>query len=66
MVKHYNGTECLEAMRAQMTPEQFKGFLKGNIIKYIWRSDTKGIPINNLEKAQTYLEWWKEMEKNGY
>ena len=32
--KHYNqgGVECLDAIEAALTPEEFKGYCKGNII----------------------------------
>jgi len=35
---HYqstNGVECIEAIKAAMTPEEFFGYLRGNCIKYI-------------------------------
>ena len=38
-----------------MTPDQFKGYLKGNIIKYLWRSEHKN-RLEDLEKAKWYLE----------
>jgi len=44
-----------EAMEAWMTEEQFKGFLKGNVIKYLARCDDKGGKID-LEKARHYLD----------
>ena len=36
---HYNtgDIECIQAIQASMTTRQFQGYLKGNIIKYIWR-----------------------------
>jgi hypothetical protein len=37
-----------------MAPEQFKGFLRGNAIKYLARCDDKG-GIDDLKKAQHYL-----------
>lgn len=43
-----------DAMRDWMTPDQFKGFLRGNVIKYIARCDDKG-GIEDLRKAQHYL-----------
>jgi hypothetical protein len=46
--------ECIEAIEASMSPEAFKGFLKGNIQKYVWRYETKG-GIESLQKAQWYL-----------
>jgi len=39
-------------MQAWMTPEEFRGFLKGNVIKYLAR--TKG--PNDIQKAHHYME----------
>lgn len=44
-----------DAMQAWMTPEQFKGFLRGNAIKYLARCDDKG-GVQDLEKARHYLD----------
>lgn len=53
---HYNhkGVECINAIEASMEPSQFKGYLKGNIIKYLWRYEYKN-GIEDLKKAQWYL-----------
>lgn len=53
---HYTsgGIECIDAIKASMTEEQFKGFLKGNIIKYLWRYELKNNPVQDLAKAQWY------------
>ena len=29
--------ECIDALRAALTPEEFRGSCKGNVLKYIWR-----------------------------
>lgn len=47
--KHPSGIECIEIVR-HMT------FNVGNAIKYIWRYQDKGDPIENLKKAQWYLD----------
>ena len=54
---HYNtGTiECIEAIEESMTPEAYKGYLKGNCMKYLWRYDYKGKQVEDLEKAGWYL-----------
>ena len=44
-----------EAMRAWMTHEQFIGFLRGNVIKYVARFDAKG-GLDDLRKAEHYLD----------
>lgn len=56
--EHYNqsGIECIQAIRASMSKEQFVGYLKGNVEKYIWRFEYKGKPIEDLKKAQWYLK----------
>lgn len=54
---HYTadgGIECIEAIEAQLTVEEFRGFLKGNVAKYVWRERHKG--KDSLKKAQWYLE----------
>ena len=43
-----------DAMRNWMTPEQFSGFLRGCIIKYIARYRDKS-GVEDLKKAQHYL-----------
>lgn len=52
---HYTkgGIECLDAIRASMTDDEYKGYLKGNIIKYLWRYEWKN-GLEDLKKAQFY------------
>ena len=47
--------ECIDAIKASMTHEEFIGYLKGNVIKYVWRYRQKGKPSEDLAKAQWYL-----------
>jgi hypothetical protein len=44
-----------DAMDAWMTEEQVKGFMLGNVIKYIARFQDKGGKVD-LEKAKHYLD----------
>lgn len=62
---HYTsgGIECLDAIRASMTDEAFKGFLKGNVLKYIWRYEKKFNPSEDLRKAQWYLNRLEEINE---
>lgn len=55
--KHYNqgGIECLDAIEASMSKEQFVGYLKGNIQKYLWRFEQKN-GIEDLKKSEFYLK----------
>jgi hypothetical protein len=55
---HYadgNGVECIDAIEASMSTEEFKGFLKGNVQKYVWRYAQKN-GAEDLKKAKWYLE----------
>ena len=54
---HYNtgDIECIEAIQASMTTRQFQGYLKGNVHKYLWRYNYKNKPVEDLKKAQWYL-----------
>lgn len=61
---HYThgGIECIDAIQAALTPEEFCGFCKGNVMKYLWRSQHKGAKIQDEKKAQWYLN---RMVENG-
>jgi hypothetical protein len=50
---HYNtgSIECIEAIAESMSTEAFRGYLKGNCMKYLWRYDYKGKPAEDLQKA---------------
>lgn len=54
---HYTngGIECIDAIKASMSDEEFRGYLKGNVIKYLWRYRLKSNPREDLEKAMWYL-----------
>lgn len=54
---HYasGGIECIDAIKESMSEIAFKGYLKGNIQKYLWRYEMKGKPAEDLQKAQWYL-----------
>lgn len=60
---HYNtgNIECISAIKASMSVEAFKGFCKGNVLKYMWRYESKG-GRQDLQKAKVYLGWLEEAE----
>jgi hypothetical protein len=53
--EHYNqGTiECIDAIEAMLTHEEFVGYLRGNSLKYRWRFRYKN-GIEDLRKAEWY------------
>ena len=56
--KHYNshpsGVECIQIA-------EHMGFNIGNVVKYLWRADEKGAPVEDLKKARWYLD--REIQK---
>ena len=48
--------ECIDAIKASMSEDQFIGYLKGNVQKYVWRMSYKGRPVEDLRKARWYLD----------
>lgn len=54
--KHYmqGSHECIDEIRAMLSPEEFKGFLKGNVIKYRYRANLKN-GKEDLAKADNYV-----------
>lgn len=55
--EHYQsdcGIECIDAIKAALTPDEFRGYCKGNAIKYAWRERKKG-GNESLQKAVWYL-----------
>lgn len=63
--KHYNELEIqpIEVMQALLTPAEFLGFLKGNIIKYSYRCGKKDDPKSELAKFERYQEWYQQALK---
>ena len=53
---HYTqgGIECIEAIEAALTPDEFRGYCKGAALKYIWRERHKG-GDESLRKAVWYM-----------
>lgn len=47
--RHPSGIECIEVTRHM-------NFNIGNAVKYLWRYMGKGDPIENLKKAQWYID----------
>ncbi|MQS52154.1 DUF3310 domain-containing protein [Companilactobacillus mishanensis] len=55
---HYNQgiLEVIDAMKA-MTDDEYRGFLRGNALKYIYRLGSKDNPKQDGEKAKYYIDW---------
>ena len=53
---HYTtgGIECIDYIQEKLTPEDFRGYIKGNVIKYLTREQHKN-GDEDIRKAQWYL-----------
>lgn len=63
---HYGGDttyECIKVLKAWLSKDEYKGFLKGNAIKYLCRTGKKDEIVQELNKAKWYLERLIEEEK---
>lgn len=56
---HYTqgGIECIEAIKAALTEDEFVGFLKGQMLKYTWRSGHKDDIIQDTKKSIWYANY---------
>ena len=57
--------QTILVMEDTMSTEEFKGYLKGNVMKYISRAGKKDATAQELNKAKTYLQWLIEVEETG-
>ena len=62
---HYEagGIEVIDYIRAKLSPEEFLGYCKGNVLKYVSREAFKG-GAEDLKKARVYLDWAIETYDN--
>lgn len=54
---HYTsgGIETIDFIEAKLTPEEFRGYCLGNVIKYVSRAGKKENNQQDLDKAAWYL-----------
>ena len=57
--------ETIDVINDCMTSDEFHGYLKGNILKYVSRYKFKGEPLEDLQKAQWYLNRLVKEVSNG-
>lgn len=54
---HYTagGIETIDYMRAKASPEEFRGYLRLNALKYLSRAGLKGDAVEDLRKCAWYV-----------
>ena len=62
---HYNTgkREVIEEMRILFGDEQVRSFCKLNAYKYIRRAEHKGSPLEDIKKAEWYMDYLEGMDK---
>ena len=65
--EHYikGSLECIDWIREELTDEEYKGYLKGNVMKYLWRYEDKGKPVQDLCKAKKYIDFMIDHVERG-
>lgn len=53
-----NEIEALDVIQASLTKDEFKGYLKGNQLKYLLRHHSKN-GEEDLRKAKKYMEFYE-------
>jgi len=52
--------ECIDAIKASMSEEAFRGYLKGTSMKYIWRYEYKDNSLEDVRKGLWFLNRLRE------
>ena len=63
---HYNqgGIETLDIIKMSLTKEEYKGYLKGNVLKYRERAQFKGNAAQDYAKAKFYYAELEEVSND--
>lgn len=64
---HYRtgNIECIDYIKDMMSPEAYRGYLLGNVTKYLHRYRFKGKPQEDLKKAMWYLTQLQQEVSNN-
>ena len=65
---HYTsgGIETIEYIRAKLSPDEYRGYLRGNALKYLMRMGSKGPALQDAQKAMHYTEMLvRSLQKQG-
>ena len=53
----WEDTEAIDVIKKVLTPEEFRGYCKGNILKYRLRAGNKDNTQQDIDKANKYKEF---------
>lgn len=49
--------ECIDAIRSMLTEDEWRGFLKGTSVAYLWRLGHKDAVEQDASKTLWYVSW---------
>jgi len=61
----FGGIETIDYLQAKLSAEEFAGFCRGNVLKYLSRSAHKN-GVEDLKKARWYLNQLIAAAENGH
>lgn len=60
---HYKGeVECIDAIRSALTPDEWRGFLKGTVMAYAHRLGKKDAVAQDAGKIIWYASWLRGID----
>ena len=64
---HYThgGIETIDYMAVKATPEEFRGYLRLSVIKYLSRAGHKDDILQEYKKAAVFLDWLIKHTETG-
>lgn len=57
--------ECIKVLKAWLNEDEYRGFLRGNAVKYLCRLGKKDEAVKEIEKAKWYLDKLEESYKGA-
>jgi hypothetical protein len=57
----FKDDEVIDVIRSYLTEEEFRGYCKGNVLKYRLRAGNKDSLAQDMGKAYVYQQWEKEI-----
>lgn len=62
MKEHYRRLkpQTIQRLQQLLTPAEFQGFCRGNVVKYAERAGYKDLPELEVLKLIDYANWWYE------
>lgn len=57
--------ECIDAIRSMLTDDEWRGFLKGTSVAYLWRLGHKDAVEQDARKTMWYVSWLANQDPRG-